>query len=100
MFVDKDNSLWIGTAINGMMKFDPGKQKFNLYSKAFPASNPLGFDVAWGATIDNEGNFIDVKVKQKDGHSRKYSSYKITGNIKNNFKRLLIKYLLICFNIN
>ena len=34
--------------------------------------------------IDSEGNFIDVKVKQKDGHSRKYSSYKITGNIKNN----------------
>ena len=35
-------------------------------------------------SIDNEGNFIDVKVKQKDSHSRKYSSYKITGNIKNN----------------
>ena len=35
-------------------------------------------------SIDNEGNFVDVKVKQNDSHSRKYSSYKITGNIKNN----------------
>ena len=35
-------------------------------------------------SIDDAGNFINVKVKQKDSHSRKYSSYKITGNIKNN----------------
>ena len=34
--------------------------------------------------IADAGNFINVKVKQKDSHSRKYSSYKITGNIKNN----------------
>jgi len=81
MFVDKDNSLWIGTAINGMMKFDPGKQKFNLYSKAFPASNPLGFDVAWGATIDNEGNYWTgkrepygevVKINRKTGRINRY----------------------------
>ena len=32
-------------------------------------------------SIDDAGNFINVKVKQKDSHSRKYSSYKITGNI-------------------
>jgi len=35
-------------------------------------------------SIDDAGNFINVKVKQKDSHSRKYSSFKITGNIKNN----------------
>ena len=35
-------------------------------------------------SIDDAGNFINVKIKQKDSHSRKYSSYKITGNIKNN----------------
>ena len=81
MFVDKDNSLWIGTAINGMMKFDPGKQKFSLYSKAFPASNPLGFDVAWGATIDNEGNYWTgkrepygevIKINRKTGRINRY----------------------------
>lgn len=37
-------------------------------------------------SIDSEGNFVDVKIKQKDGHSRKYSSYKITGNINSNLK--------------
>ena len=37
-------------------------------------------------SIDNDGNFINVKVKQKDGHSRKYSSNRITGNIKDNLK--------------
>ena len=81
MFVDKDNSLWIGTAINGMMKFDPGKQKFNLYSKVFPTSAPLGFDVAWGATIDYEGNYWTgkrepfgevVKINRKTGKIKRY----------------------------
>ena len=37
-------------------------------------------------SIDSEGNFVDVKIKQKDGHSKKYSSYKITGNVKSNLK--------------
>ena len=37
-------------------------------------------------SIDNDGNFINVKVKQKNPHSKKYSSNRITGNMKSNLK--------------
>ena len=33
-------------------------------------------------TIDNDGNFIDLVISQKSSHSKKYSSYKITGSLK------------------
>ena len=33
MTLDRDNAIWIGTSSYGMMKYDPGKQKFKLYSK-------------------------------------------------------------------
>ena len=46
-----------------MMKFDPGKQKFRLFSKNFPSSNPLGFDVGWSATIDKNGNYWTGKAE-------------------------------------
>lgn len=39
-------------------------------------------------SVDSQGNFIDVNIKQKDNHSRKYSSYKIIGNINNNLTLL------------
>ena len=32
--------------------------------------------------IDNDGNFIDLVISQKSSHSKKYSSYKITGSLK------------------
>ena len=35
MIVDRDNAIWIGTSSYGMMKYDPGKQKFRLFSKIF-----------------------------------------------------------------
>ena len=63
------------------MKYDPGKQKFNLYSKTFPASDPLGFDVGWGATIDNEGNYWTgkrepygeiIKIERESGKISRY----------------------------
>ena len=31
--------------------------------------------------ISETGEFVGVKVSQKDSHSREYSSYKITGNL-------------------
>ena len=43
-----------------MMKYDPGKQKFKLYSKIFGS---LGFDVGWSATIDNQGNYWTGKAE-------------------------------------
>ena len=63
MVVDKDNTIWIGTSGYGIMKYDPGKQKFNLYSKEFPTSNSLGFDVAWGANIDKNGDYWTGKAE-------------------------------------
>ena len=36
---------------------------------------------AISGSIAANGDLINVRVKQKDAHSRKYSSYKITGNI-------------------
>ena len=81
MIVDRDNSIWIGTSSYGMMKYDPGKQKFNLYSKDFPASNPLGFDVGWGANIDKNGNYWTgkaesnteiIKIDRKSGKVKRY----------------------------
>ena len=81
LIVDRDNAIWIGTSNYGMMKYDPGKQKFNLYSKDFPSSNPLGFDGAWGATIDNDGNYWTgkaesygevVKINRNTGKIKRY----------------------------
>ena len=81
LIVDRDNSIWIGTTNYGMMKYDPGKQKFNLYTKDFPSSNPLGFDGAWGATIDNNGNYWTgnadsygevIKIDRNTGKIKRY----------------------------
>ena len=63
IIVDRDNAVWIGTSSYGMMKFDPGKQKFRLFSKNFPSSNPLGFDIGWGATIDKNGDYWTGKAE-------------------------------------
>tara|TARA_Y100000739_G_scaffold131306_1_gene113147 strand:+ start:799 stop:3900 length:3102 start_codon:yes stop_codon:yes gene_type:complete len=82
MIVDKDNAVWIGTSSYGMMKYDSGKQKFRLYSKNFPTSNPLNFDVAWGANIDKNGNYWTgkaesnteiVKIDRKTGKIKRYA---------------------------
>jgi len=81
MTLDRDNAIWIGTSSYGMMKYDPGKQKFKLYSKDFPSSNPLGYDVGWGATIDKNGNYWTgkaeaygeiVKIDRKSGKIKRY----------------------------
>ena len=81
MTLDRDNAIWIGTSSYGMMKYDPGKQKFKLYSKDFPSSNPLGYDVGWGATIDRNGNYWTgkaeaygeiVKIDRKSGKIKRY----------------------------
>jgi serine phosphatase RsbU (regulator of sigma subunit)/streptogramin lyase len=81
IIVDRDNAVWIGTSSYGMMKFDPGKQKFKLYSKNFPTSNPLNFDVAWGANIDKNGNYWTgkaesnteiIKIDRKTGAVKRY----------------------------
>ena len=81
IIVDRDNAIWIGTASYGMMKYDSGKQKFKLYSKDFPTSNPLNFDVAWGANIDKNGNYWTgkaesnteiIKIDRKTGKIKRY----------------------------
>tara|TARA_B100000131_G_scaffold119608_1_gene116548 strand:+ start:150 stop:3248 length:3099 start_codon:yes stop_codon:yes gene_type:complete len=81
IIVDRDNAVWVGTSSYGMMKFDPGKQKFRLFSKNFPSSNPLGFDIGWGATIDKNGDYWTgkaeaygeiVRIDRKTGMVKRY----------------------------
>ena len=79
MIVDRDNAIWIGTSGYGMMKYDSGKQKFNLYSKDFPSGNPLGFNMSWGATIDDNGNYWTGKAEPQ---SEIININKDTGKIK------------------
>ena len=79
MIVDRDNSVWIGTASYGIMKYDSGKQKFNLYSKNFPPKNPLNFDGTWGATIDYDGNYWTGKA---ESYGEVVKIDRTTGKIK------------------
>ena len=101
MFVDKDNAIWIGTSGYGIMKYDSGKQKFNLYSKEFPTSNPLDFDVAWGASIDKNGNYWTgkaepqgeiVKIDKRTGKIKRY----LQSNDPRSWFLILLKQMMGC----
>ena len=51
-----------------------GGENRDRYCKKYHNGSISGF-------IDDDGNFLDVKIKQSDSHSRQYSSFKIEGNI-------------------
>ena len=53
-----------------------GGDNKDRYCKKYHNGSISGF-------IDDDGNFLDVKIKQSDSHSRQYSSFKIEGNINN-----------------
>jgi len=52
---DKQQNIWISSATDGLLKFDPNKKKFKSFSKNEPDEFNLGFSIAWGAHIDKEG---------------------------------------------
>ena len=51
---DSQNNIWISSATDGLLKFDPNRKKFNAISKDYPINMNLGFSIAWGAHIDKE----------------------------------------------
>ena len=63
-----ENGNLIGSISNN------GGDNRDRYCKNYHNGNISGF-------IDDEGNFLDVKIKQSDSHSRQHSSFKIEGNI-------------------
>ena len=55
IFEDKDNNIWIGSAISGLLKYDPSKRVIGLMSKTFPSDFNMGIKSTWGITVDNNG---------------------------------------------
>jgi ligand-binding sensor domain-containing protein len=52
---DKDENIWIGSAISGILKYDPGKRIFGLMNKTFPSDFNLGIASTWGMMVDSKG---------------------------------------------
>jgi ligand-binding sensor domain-containing protein len=55
IFEDKDHNIWVGTAISGLLKFDPGKRVFGLMTKTYPSDFNLGINSSWGMMVDSKG---------------------------------------------
>ena len=53
---DDQNNIWISSATEGALKFDPDKRKFTPYLRDYPNEMSLGFGVVWGMTFDNDNN--------------------------------------------
>ena len=52
---DNQQNIWISSATDGLLKYDPNKKKFQSFSKNTPKGFELDFSIAWGAHIDREG---------------------------------------------
>ena len=84
---DKQQNIWISSATDGLLKFDPNKKKFKAYSKDEPSEFKLDFSIAWGAHIDRKG-VVWVGTRDPGGgivgldfkNNRRYSSGKINNN--------------------
>ena len=55
IFEDKDHNIWIGSAISGLLKFDPYKRVFGLMNKTFPSDFNMGINSTWGIMADSKG---------------------------------------------
>ena len=52
---DNQQNIWISSATDGLLKYDPNKKKFQSFSRNTPKGFELDFSIAWGAHIDREG---------------------------------------------
>ena len=52
---DNQQNIWISSATDGLLKYDPNKKKFKSFSRNTPKGFELDFSIAWGAHIDREG---------------------------------------------
>ena len=52
---DKEGNIWIGSALSGLLKYDPGKKIFKLINKTFPSDFNLGITSTWGMIVDSKG---------------------------------------------
>ena len=52
---DNQQNIWISSATDGLLKYDPNKKKFQSFSRNTPKGFELDFSIAWGAHIDKEG---------------------------------------------
>jgi len=55
IFEDKDHNIWVGTAISGLLKYDPSKRVFGLMTKTYPSDFNLGINSTWGMMVDSKG---------------------------------------------
>ena len=84
---DNQQNIWISSATDGLLKYDPNKKKFKTFSRNTPKGFELGFSIAWGAHIDREGT---VWVGTRDpgggivGLDFKNSKRYFSGNFNNN----------------
>ena len=63
---DDQNNIWISSATEGALKFDPGKRKFTPYLRDYPKDMPLSFGVVWGMTFDHDNN-LWVSTREPGG---------------------------------
>jgi serine phosphatase RsbU (regulator of sigma subunit)/ligand-binding sensor domain-containing protein len=55
IFEDKDHNIWVGSAISGLLKYDPGKRVIGLMNNKFPSDFNLGISSTWGMMVDKKG---------------------------------------------
>ena len=52
---DNQQNIWISSATDGLLKYDPNKKKFQSFSRNTPKGFELDFSIAWELHIDKEG---------------------------------------------
>ena len=84
---DNQNNIWVSSATDGLLKFDPNKKKFKAISKDKPKGYNLGFSIAWGAHIDKKG-VVWIGTRDPGGgivgldlkNNKRYFSGRVIGN--------------------
>ena len=91
---DNQENIWISTVTNGVLKYDPGRSKFEPFLEDSPKDLKLGFSVVWGALIDQEGTVwigsrepgggilnIDVKNNKTKLYAKRNNNSTVTYSI-------------------
>ena len=65
----------INNDIKGYIVNQGNPENSHAFCKVYHDGNIIG-------KVDSDGNLINLEITQKSSHSKKYSSYKITGSLK------------------